>query len=146
MPGAGRPKGSLNKTTLERSAIKQRIIDRIHHKADTLLNAQLSKALGETYLMRQVTKNVGRANERRTTEIVTDPEIIRQFIDEELDIDQDTEYYYMTTKPADNQALQGLMDRAFGKADAKVENTGEQTLTIVTRHAGSKEASTTDDN
>lgn len=138
-PGAGRPKGSVEAKTLERQAVKQAVIDRIHANADRLVSAQLSKALGETYLMKQTTVGTG-SKARRETEIVTDPETIKQFLDNELDYDHNTEYYYMTTKPVDNYALMGLLDRAFGKADSKVENTGEQRLIIEKRsYAGRAE-------
>ena len=130
--GAGRKPGKMEKTTLERLAIKQAMIDRIQANADKLVSAQMSKALGETYLMKQVTIGTG-AKQRRETSIVTNPETIRQYLDDELDYDQNTEYYYMTTKPSDNYALMGLLDRAFGKADARVENSGEQKLIIETR-------------
>lgn len=133
--GAGRRAGSKNKTTIEREVIKQALIDRIHTNADRLITAQMNKAMGETYLMVQHTIGTG-VRQKRETEIVTNPETIKQFIDDELDYGRDTEYYYMTTKPADNYALQGLLDRAFGKADSKVENTGEQKLIIETRHHG----------
>lgn len=130
-PGSGRPKGKMEAATIERLKIKQAAIDRIHKNADKLITAQMNKAVGETYLMCK--RKIGSGAKQRTeTEIVTDPEIIKQYIDDELD-DTDTEYYYMTTKPADNFALMGLLDRAFGKADSKVENTGEQKLIIEKR-------------
>jgi hypothetical protein len=118
----GRPLGAKNKSTIERDAIKKALIDRIHRNADRLVSAQLGKAVGETYLMVQHTIGKGAA-QHRETEIVTDPETIKQYLDDELDYDHDKEYYYMTTKPADNSALQGLLDRAFGKAPTSLDLT-----------------------
>lgn len=142
--GAGRKKGGANKTTLERAAIKQAVIDRIHHNADALLNAAMNKAVGETYLMRKVTEKDSKGKVIRVYhEIVTDPRTIIDFLDGELpggeslnNYDEDN-YYYISTKPVDTSAVRDLFDRAFGKPDSKVENTGEQQLTIITRkHKG----------
>lgn len=143
-PGAGRPKGKANPATIERSKVKEAVLDRIHLNADKLLNAQMNKALGETYLMHKFTIGTG-SKQRTETEIVTDPETIKDYLDDQLDTDNG-EWYYMTTKPADNLALQGLFDRAFGKANATVENTGEQKLIVETRkHIAPKEAINHDD-
>lgn len=143
--GGGRPRGSRNRTTTERAKIKQAMIDRIQANVAELLNAQLTKALGETYLMRKVTERDSKGKVTNVYhEVVTDQRTIIDYLDGELDgntslndeSDGD-EWYYMNTKPSDNQALMGLLDRAFGKADAKVENTGESKLIIETRrHKG----------
>jgi hypothetical protein len=134
-PGAGRPKGTVEPQTIERERAKARFLNRVHKTADELFEAQFNKAVGETYLM--VKKTVGSGKDRKSwTEIVTSPEMIRQYIDDELE-DTDSEYYYMTTKPADNQAIQGLLDRGFGKATEKVQlgGDGENPL-IVTSDPG----------
>lgn len=143
--GAGRRPGSRNRTTVERAKIKQAMIDRIQANVAELLNAQLTKALGETYLMRKVTERDSKGKVTNVYhEVVTDQRTIIDYLDGELegneslnDQSDGDEFYYMNTKPADNQALMGLLDRAFGKADAKVENTGESKLIIETRrHKG----------
>lgn len=121
--GAGRKKGGMNYSTKQRLAIRKAFEDRIHSNAEKLLNAAMNKALGETYLMCQVTIGTG-AKQRRETHIVTDPEIIRQYLDDELDYDQNTEYYYMSTKPVDMVAVKELYDRAFGKPLQKNELSG----------------------
>lgn len=143
-PGAGRKPGGMNKTTKERMAIKQRVIDRIHHNADTLLNAAMNKAVGETYLMRKVTERDSKGKVLRVYhETVTSPQTIIDYLDGELEDgdsinnDDGDSYYYMTTKPVDVSAVRDLFDRAFGKPDSKVENIGEQKLIIETRrHKG----------
>jgi hypothetical protein len=131
--GAGRPEGSKNKATLEKQLIRDELDQRVLKNVDRLLNSQIDLAVGEKYLM--VVKTIGKgAKQRQETTIVTDLELIKKYLDEDLD-NTDEEYYYMTTKPANNQALQGLLDRTFGKASQTVENTGEQKIIIETRKA-----------
>jgi hypothetical protein len=127
--GAGRKPGGVNQTTQERLARKQAMIDRIHRAADNLLNAQLNKALGETYLMRKVEEKDSKGKITKVYhEIVTDPDTIIEFLDggEAGTIDSDPDnYYYMTTKSPDNLALKDLLDRGFGKPDAKLDVTSD---------------------
>jgi hypothetical protein len=128
--GSGRPLGSIEAKKASQIAAKERFLSRVHVNADKLFNAQLDKAVGEKYLM--VKKTSGTGKDRKSwTEIVTDPELIKQFLDEELD-DTDQEFYYMTTKPADNQAIQGLLDRGFGKAQEKVDITSNEETIVAT--------------
>ena len=122
-PGSGRKKGKQSQFTIERNEAKKAFIDRVARNADKLFNAQLDKAVGETYLMCVTTVGEG-TKQRRETEIVTDKEIIMSYLDETLEPD-DSEYYYISTKPTDNMAIQGLLDRAFGRASEKVTIDGE---------------------
>lgn len=120
-PGAGRAKGSVNKATKEMKEARKAFIERVNKNVDKLFNAQLDLAIGEKYLM--VIKTVGKgAKQRRETSIVTDPELIKQYLDDELEV-TDEEYYFMTTKPANNQALDSLLNRSFGKPTDKVDVT-----------------------
>jgi hypothetical protein len=118
-PGAGRPKGGMNEDTKIRMIAKKHFIDRVAKNTDKLFNAQLNKAIGETYLMRVTT--IGKVKE---TEVVTNQETIKAYLDDTLEAD-DNEYYYISTKPTDNMAIQGLLDRAFGRAAEKVTIDGE---------------------
>jgi hypothetical protein len=122
--GAGRKKGGMNYSTKQRLAIRKSFEDRIHHNADTLLNAALTKALGESYLFHRYKVGSG-AKERMETEIVTDPQTIMEYLDEQLDNLPDNEYYYISTKPVDMVAVKELYDRAFGKPLQKNELSGK---------------------
>lgn len=128
-PGAGRPKGSMNAETKLRVAAKRKFVERVVKVSDTLFNAQYDVAVGEKFLM--VVKTIGSgAKQRRETSIVTNPETIIQYLNEELD-DTDNEYYFMTTKPADNRALDSLLNRAFGKPEEKLDITsGDKELPV----------------
>lgn len=119
--GSGRPKGSMNEATKERIETKAAFIDRVNKNADKLFNSQLDLAVGEKYLM--VVRTIGTGSkQRRETSIVTDTDTIKSFLDEELD-NTDEEYYFMTTKPADNKAIDSLLNRSFGKAEEKLDIT-----------------------
>jgi hypothetical protein len=131
--GGGRPKGKLDQTTQERLARKQHMIDRIHNAVDNLLNAQLNKALGETVLMVKRTERDSKGKVTRVYhELVENKQTIIDYLDGELegntslnDEDDGDNYYYMTTRPADNLALKDLLDRGFGKPDAKLDVTSD---------------------
>lgn len=128
--GAGRRKGGMNKDTEMRAATKQAMIDRIHGNVDILLNAQFNKALGETYLMVKRTERDSKGKVLRIYhEVVEDKQTIIDYLDgQEMggeDISDDENYYYMTTKAPDNMALKDLLDRGFGKPDAKLDVTSD---------------------
>jgi len=126
--GAGRPEHGKNKSTIEKEEAERQFKERVSKNVDRLFNSQLDLALGEKYLMVITTTGQG-TKQRRETSIVTDPDTIKRFIDEDLE-DTDTEYYYMSTKPANNQALEGMMNRAFGRAKESLDvTTGGDKLT-----------------
>lgn len=135
-PNAGRKKGQLSPATIERAAALSAFRDRVVKSVDKLFNAQLDLAVGEKYLMVKITEGTGKS--RKTwTEIVTDPEDIKMFLDGELD-NTETEFYYMTTKPANNIAIDSLLDRTFGKAqqNMKLENDGDNPIIAILKARG----------
>lgn len=133
-PGAGRPRGKKDPHTVAREATKQAFVDRIHHNADQLLNAAMNVALGETYLMRKVTvRNSKGTVTREYHETVTDPAKIIEYLDsgQSGDFGDDDEWYYMTTKPANVNAIKELFDRAFGKPASPDDDKGPALLGIL---------------
>lgn len=117
----GRKPGSENKATAEMKAAKAAFQHRVNKNVDRLFNAQIDLAVGEKYLM--VIKTIGTGSKaRRETSIVNDPDTIKRFLDEELE-DSDTEYYFMSTKPANNQAIDSLLNRSFGKPKESIDHT-----------------------
>lgn len=113
-PGAGRPKHSKNKSTIEREEALRQFKERVATNTHKLFNAQLDLAIGEKYLM--VVRTIGSGTKsRRETEVVTNIDTIKQYLDSEGNIDTDGEYYFMTTKPANNMALDSLLNRTFGR-------------------------------
>jgi len=131
-PGSGRPKGKLNKSTIEAMAVKREYLDRVRKNADKLFNAQLSLATGTQMLFVIHTDSKGN---RRKPELVTDPDIISRFLDENEGVDgsmkvKDYEegskcddYFFITTKVPDSKTISDMLDRAFGKADATLDVT-----------------------
>jgi len=110
--------------TIETIEVKRKFIDRVNKKADKLFNAQLDIAIGEKYLMVRIP--IDESKKKYKTEIVEDPEIIKEYIDDNgqtLNSSGD-DYYFMTTRPANNQAIESMLNRAFGKAPEKIEIEG----------------------
>jgi len=125
MPGSGRPKGSLNKTTLEAMEVKREYLDKVRRNADQLFNAQFSVAKGTQMLF--VIKTDSKGN-RRKPEIVTSPEIISQFLEENEGMDgslgaDDSEYFFLTTRSPDSRTITDMLDRAIGKPEQQLDLT-----------------------
>lgn len=126
-PGAGRKPGSLSQKTKTAMAVKKEINARIAANADKLLNAQLGLALGETFLFvkRPIEDKDGKVT-RHETEVVEDLDIIKEYVDDDgysLNNNGD-DYYFISRKGANNQAIESLLNRGFGKATEKVEIEG----------------------
>ena len=132
-PGAGMPKGYV--TLKKRTALeaKNRFIERVHGHVDELFDAQLQLAKGETVVMVKIKERDEKGAVKKIYhEIVTDPETIKQVIDNEYgtqdvyddDLNDQDHYHYVVTKPANNQAIEGMLNRAYGKAPEKVEIEG----------------------
>ena len=146
-PGAGFPLGQMKKKTLERRAIKKAFDQRIMQHADRLFNAQLALAVGEQYLMVKVTTGEGK-NKKSKHEAIKDPEIIQRFLDDNngspTSLEEEGHWYYLSTKGANNQAIDSLLNRGFGKPTEKIEIEGgnffkADTMTINIVKARSKE-------
>jgi hypothetical protein len=104
----GRRKGSKNKKTLEKQAALAAFQKRVREAIDPLFEAQMTTAVGCTYLY-YVSPN------RREPQIVKDPRKIALYLKGELK-PRKGEYYFITTERPDNKAIDSLLDRTFGKA------------------------------
>lgn len=102
-PGAGRPPGALNKTTLEAMEVKRQYLDKVRAKADRLFNAQMNLAEGVTMLFKIRT---GKDGKKGKPQLVTSEAEISRFIDEcggyEGTVDG-SDYYFLTTKAPDSR-------------------------------------------
>lgn len=141
--GAGRPKGSENKQTREKNAAAKLFRARVAKNADRLFNAQVSIATGTQVLFVVHTDSKG---VRRKPEMITDIETISRFLDENegedgtMDNGQNTteDYYYMTTMQPNNMAIEGMLNRAFGRAKESIDLTsGDEPIN--SRELGEKE-------
>ncbi len=124
-PGAGRKKGGMNKATLERMQVEKEFKQRVLKNADRLFDAQFSLAQGLSYLfvIRTETDKKGN-NHKLKPELITNPIIIKEFLDGEYE-DSEDEYYFITTKTPENKAIDSLLDRTFGKAQQNVDLTSQ---------------------
>lgn len=125
--GGGRKPGGQNVKTREREAVLEAFRLRVQKHTDRLFNAQANLATGEQYLYCKTTTTDSKGKQTTHTEIVTDPETIRQYLDGELD-DSDDEYYYISTKPANNMAIDSLLNRAFGTPNKNIDLKGGVTV------------------
>lgn len=124
----GRPKGSKTARVLRREAVLRALQERVMEAADLLFDAQFSLARGQQFLYKiekyWVKGKKGKAVlKRKLPKLVTDPEEIRAYIERQLpesELDDDhnpaATYYFITTKPPDNKAIEGLKQTAFGKS------------------------------
>ena len=123
---SGRPLGKMNKNTLTKLAIKKKMQERIAAMADKLITAQASLATGVQMLF--VIRTDAKGNRSRP-ELVTDEETIIDVLEAlggasgTLE-DDNSEYFFMTTTKPDNQAIEALLNRTFGKATEKIEIEG----------------------
>ncbi len=127
-PGAGRPKHSKNPKTIEREEALRQFKERVAQNTDRLFNAQLNLAVGEQVLMVKYTTGEGK-NKKTIHEQVTDVETIKEFLDygdgSPTTLGDEENWYYLTTRSANNQAIDSLLNRSFGKADEKIDITSK---------------------
>lgn len=111
-PGAGRPKGTLNPSTLRKLALRDRILSRFEKDADAIYEAQLAQALGTKFLVARDPKS-GKfipVNEEQTKLLMESGQA------ETLEI---------WDRPPSTQAAQFIADRAIDKPTEHHEVTGE---------------------
>lgn len=121
--GAGRKPGVLMQKTKDKMLVVQEMRDRVIKNVDGLLNSQINLAKGVTFLYRIDEEMNDKGKVKRKHVLVEDPEEIRQVLDENGGEggNVNEHYYYMTTQKPDNQALESLFNRAFGKAKESVD-------------------------
>lgn len=123
----GRPKGALNKATLEKQAVLDAFNQRVMRKADELFNAQFSLAVGSAKVFRVDEEGTGK-NKKRVHTLVTDADEIKAFLDEHGGGPGETDgsYYYITTAAPDNKAIDSMLNRVFGRPKETHEHTGKE--------------------
>ena len=121
-PGGGRPKGSLNKSTLEQRKVLEAFNQRVMAKADALFNAQLTLAVGSMKVFR-IDEIEDGGKKRREHVHVTDADEIKALLDEHDGAPGvvDGVYYYFQDVMPDNRAIEALLNRALGKAVDRIE-------------------------
>lgn len=118
--GAGRPKGSMNKNTIEEKEALAQFKGRVREMVDKIFNAQASLALGVQYVIRIEEEKDSKGRVKKKHIRVTDPDEMIMALDEGLG-DIGGSYYYLTAKDPDNKALDSLMDRGFGNTVQSIQ-------------------------
>lgn len=125
LAGSGRKPGTLNKKTIEIKVAEEEFRQKILSELKELIRAQMTIAKGAHYLYKIVEEKDSKGKVLSKKHIlVEDPYEIQSFLDElqgEDGIVNGT-YYYMTTAPPDNRALDSLIDRVFGKSMQRTES------------------------
>jgi hypothetical protein len=122
----GRPKGKKSASTLEKEAVLKEFRQKILKSADVLFNAQLQIATGQTFLYKIEKEEIigpkgGKSYRNKKPELVTSSWEIEEYLqgvaegDVNDDSDPNSVYYFLTTKPPDNKAIDSLLDRGLGK-------------------------------
>lgn len=120
--GSGRPKGKLDKRTIDRNKIKAAYLDRIAKNADELFNAQFSLARGLQMLFMIETDSKGN---KRPAQQITDTKTIKQYLDGELNGEGSDEYYFIAAQKPDNKAITDMLNRSFGKPQDHIDITSK---------------------
>lgn len=120
--GSGRKPGKVSEQKMILKLQKEALQKRIASHADQLFNAQYNLAIGQTMLFVKITERDSKGKPLRTYhERVESQETIKEYLDDPDAQNDDEHYYYITTRPANNQALSNLLDRAFGKPKENIE-------------------------
>lgn len=111
--GPGRPKGHVTDETKAKQRAMRAWRLRAAKMVSSLMNAQLSLAMGSYALyQRGWKKNPDGTKERIGVKRIEDPAIIEQYLNGELSSD---DYYYLELQRPHNDALDSILDRAFGR-------------------------------
>ncbi len=110
-PGAGRPPGALNESTLRKKAIRDRILARFEADADQIYDAQRAQALGTKFLV---------ARDKKTGKFVPVNEEQTKLLMETGQAD----VLEIWDRPPSTQAAQFLADRAIDKPTEHHEVSG----------------------
>lgn len=108
-------RGERTKTyaELERAGVKQTLDQTFLRATKKLAHAQLSIAQGSSFLFHVHTNT--KTGMRNKPERIEDLEIIESYLSGELQNDNE-DYYYITTKEPNNNAIESIFDRVHGKA------------------------------
>lgn len=121
---AGAPKGTIQRRSLEKSAVARALRERTMAQADNLFNAQLSKAVGSIMIFRVDSEKLADGKTKRVHTHITDPDEIKRVLDKTSSTGAGMvgeDYYFVTNIPPDNKAIDSMLDRTFGKAVQSIE-------------------------
>ena len=130
-PNTGPKKGSKHQSTIDREKILEEAKNIVAGRTRKLIDTQTVLAMGAIKIFK-IHYHWEGSDKKRTlikdkAEIVENEEEIKKVIDYEYgsgdedpnsheDDDKEYDYFFVITKDPDNQALNSLMDRTFGRA------------------------------
>jgi hypothetical protein len=125
--GAGMPKGTKIKRTLEREAVMREYKEKILKHADQFFRVQKTLAFGhyEIFIVEHFEDENGKVKRRHVR--VEDPQLMVDILDDPESIQGDN-YVIVKKIEADKYTLEAMLDRAFGKATQSID----QTVTTIT--------------
>lgn len=123
----GRPKGRLNKKTIERQAAQDAYQQYVIKRLKPLFDAQYYLANGVSYLYR-IDRHKNGSQERIEHVLLENPREIADALDTIRNHDPNGDengngFVYITTKPPSNQAIDSLLDRSIGKPKQSIDHT-----------------------
>lgn len=132
-PGAGRKRGSKSPRSVEKEAVLNAFRERTMKHADILFNSQITLAKGQTFLYKIEKELIigpkgGKSYRAKKPEMVTSQWEIEAYLAGELNDheiqDRGATYYFITTKEPNNNAIDSLLDRTFGRSTQVVGGEG----------------------
>lgn len=112
--------GKKKQPTIDRENVLNLAKDIIAGRTRKLVDTQTMLALGTIKIFRIRYTLVNKKRVAQKPELVTDDETIANVLYHEYadgeDPSDDSEYFFVTTKDPENQAIKDLLDRTFGKA------------------------------
>lgn len=153
-PGAGRPKGRLDNKTIQREfeqrEVKKQFDQRVLRLTNSLINAQATLALGQTFLfkiekewVKTGEKKNGEENgywkNKKPVQVQGEDEIVSYLEnladkangDVEDRNDPSETYYYLTAKEPNNMAIDSLHNRVHGKPRESLELSGNVKFSLL---------------
>ncbi len=119
LPMGVRKQGLKALEEVSKEEIEKEVERRLGHHAHKLINAQLSLALGTQHLFRVEETVDEKGKPKRQHVLVTDPDEIRQYLDDPTMV-QGSDYYYITTRNPSETAINSALDRLLGKSSTKI--------------------------
>ena len=118
----GRPKGSKNKRTIAKENALKRYEDDILNNLKGITLAQLSIALGVNVMMakERVKNKKGKWVYDGELRRIVDPEQMLQILNDSK-LEENKEYFWITSKDPNPKAIEDVMNRLFGKPKEKLE-------------------------
>lgn len=113
----GRKKGQLNKGTLDKIKVKKKLDQRFLRATEKIANAQISLASGLSFLYKVHTDKKGI---RSKPQLITEQWEIEAYLNGDYEGDE-SDYYYITTKEPNNQAIDSIFNRVHGKPTESVD-------------------------